>query len=265
MKKKQDPTKPIIDQLIGKPIHTYEKFHVKSSHNKPNNKLPEKNWPPEWKKIYYKSYTRFDEKLLTKPDLSQTISFVDVLSSRKSARAFSQEKIDEKSLSTLLYYSAGLKSPISSKHANRFYPSGGSRYPLEIYILSQNTFLKKGLYHYYVKNHSLEELLTVNAIKLDELFLEEAVDKISSAACFVLITAVFKRNTIKYGDRGYRYILQETGHLAQNIYLLSSALKLNCCAIGGYRDDYMNNLIDIDGINEGIGYVIALGKSTDEK
>ena len=71
---------------------------------------------------------------------------------------------------------------------------------------------------------------------------------------------MFKRTILSYGDRGYRHILVEAGHLGQNIYLNSVALGLSCCAIGGYIDDKLNSLIDVDGLNESVVYVLAVGK-----
>ncbi len=64
---------------------------------------------------------------------------------------------------------------------------------------------------------------------------------------------------IKYKERGYRYILFEAGHLGQNIYLVSKALGLKCCAIGGFDDDKFHELLDIDGDNEAVLYAFAMG------
>lgn len=76
----------------------------------------------------------------------------------------------------------------------------------------------------------------------------------------ILLSAVFSRSEIKYGSRGYRHILTEVGHLSQNIYLASAALKLDCCSIGGYMDDKLNELLDLDGLEESVVGVTAVGK-----
>jgi nitroreductase len=54
--------------------------------------------------------------------------------------------------------------------------------------------------------------------------------------------------------------LVESGHIAQNFYLLSVATNLSCCAIGGYFDDALNKLLDIDGVNETVLYALAIGE-----
>ena len=55
-------------------------------------------------------------------------------------------------------------------------------------------------------------------------------------------------------------ILQESGHIGQNIYLVSEALGLKCCALAGTKDENLEKLIDIDGITESVVYALAVGK-----
>jgi len=52
----------------------------------------------------------------------------------------------------------------------------------------------------------------------------------------------------------------EAGHLAQNIYLVTTALGLGCVAIGGFMDDEINEILEVDGVNEAVVYVIAIGR-----
>lgn len=75
----------------------------------------------------------------------------------------------------------------------------------------------------------------------------------------IAISSVFGRNKVKYGERGYRYSLIDRGHLGQNIYLVSTLLKLNCCAIGGYVDGKINKLLDVDGTEESVVALHAMG------
>ena len=65
---------------------------------------------------------------------------------------------------------------------------------------------------------------------------------------------------MKYRDRGYRHTLTELGALTQNIYLLSAVLKLGCASIGGFIDDKLNSLLDLDGEDESVLGVIAVGE-----
>lgn len=245
-----------LNIVLDKPTLVHEKFHEKTKIKKIVGELDPKDWPESWKTVYYKAYPRLNEIVLPEPYLPN-IYIKDVFARRKSERAFSKKPLSLSDLSSLLFYSAGIKN--STESFQRFYPSAGGRYPLEVYALCLNTDFQRGLYHYYLKNHSLEELLTFEGFDFDKYFIQQKW--IPKVPCFIIITAVFKRNTVKYGDRGYRHILAESGHLGQNFYLVSAALNLACCAIGGYLDDKINELLDIDGIEESVVYVLAIGNA----
>lgn len=61
-----------------------------------------------------------------------------------------------------------------------------------------------------------------------------------------------ERLLIKYGDRGYRFLMQESGFVAQTISLLAESINLSSCMLGGYNDDKVNEFIGIDGVFETI-------------
>lgn len=247
-----------LNELLNNPITAAEKFNQRTK-TKKNIKMPDvKKWPESWKTVYFKGYSRLKEIKLPEPGLSNKISLKKALQERKSSRQFSDSPISLIKVSTLLYFSAGLKDKNKLLQTNRFYPSGGGRYPLEIYLIVLNVQgLPKGVYHYYLKSHCLEELFLIKTFALKEYIIHPWF---KHATCFIIISAMFKRTTVKYGDRGYRLVLEEAGHMGQNIYLLSSALNLACCGIDGYIDDQLNKLLDIDGVNESVIYVFALGE-----
>ncbi|PWI22919.1 hypothetical protein DEX24_16610 [Kurthia sibirica] len=62
----------------------------------------------------------------------------------------------------------------------------------------------------------------------------------------------------KYGDRGYRFILLESGHLSQNIINLSTIRNIGNFSCGGYLDDKYAELLDLTD-SEIITHQIALG------
>jgi ABC-type multidrug transport system fused ATPase/permease subunit len=66
---------------------------------------------------------------------------------------------------------------------------------------------------------------------------------------------------VKYGDRGYRFILQEVGFLTQNISLLTESLGLNSCILGSYIDENINRILTADGTFETIQNVSVQGTS----
>ena len=76
----------------------------------------------------------------------------------------------------------------------------------------------------------------------------------------IIMTAVFDRSQMKYGERGYRYMLIEAGHVGQNFCLTAEALGLKCSALGGTHDEPIERLLDIDGVTESVMYALAIGK-----
>lgn len=72
-----------------------------------------------------------------------------------------------------------------------------------------------------------------------------------------------ERLLIKYGDRGYRFLMQESGFVAQTISLLAESINLSSCMLGGYNDDKVNEFIGIDGVFETINNIIVIGKKKD--
>ena len=59
--------------------------------------------------------------------------------------------------------------------------------------------------------------------------------------------------------------MMEIGHIAQNIYLLIESLGLGCCSIGGFVDEKINELLDINAEQEAVCLVIACGTKGGEK
>ncbi len=248
-----------ISFLLGKQLSIGQRFLKQTRLSSLKNMLPPSKWPKRWKTVYFKDYIRLNKIVLPQPELESSISLKDTLYKRTSNKQYSQIPLSIEKLSTLLYYSAGLKINKAPWRKSKFYPSAGSLYPLEIYIISLNTEIPKGLYHYNLRSHSLEQLQLFQTFPVSSYFYGKEFKK---AACIVIVTGCFYRTTVKYQDRGYRYIFQEAGHMGQNLYLLSAALNINCCGIGGFTDNKINELLDIDGMLESALSVFALGNKS---
>ena len=216
-------------------------------------------WPDEWKTTHYKAYPRLPKIALE--DNPPSADFFDLIKKRRSRRDFTRTPITKRELSLFLKYSCGNTGPLELSRHRRAQASDGARFPIEVYpiVFRSGNDLKAGLYHYNVKDHALDVLW-------DREFSDEDIGQIftypwvKDAAIGIVMTAVFSRNQNKYGERGYRYILLEAGHIGQNLYLVSEALGLKCCALGGTKDENLEKLIDIDGVTESVVYGFAVGK-----
>jgi len=249
--------KKLLEKIEGKQSIS-DKFHSFTKNKKLSITIT-KGFPQSWIKIHFKTYPRLDRLNLNNVKI-QSNNLTELLSRRRSTRQFSGLSISKKELSYLLFSSSGLtRLGEAFDDSRRPYPSAGARYPLEVYPIILNCeAIKSGLYHYNVKENVLELLLEENLSKW--LIKITGGEKwIANAAVVFIITGVLDRTRIKYGDRGYRYTLIETGHLGQNICLLATELGLGTCPIGGFIDDKINELLDIELQKEFCTYIIAIG------
>lgn len=201
-------------------------------------------------------------KIKLKKTKDSNIKLIDAIHKRRSQRNFLAKEVKLADLSSILIESAGINGKVSVNEKEvlvRAYPSGGALYPLELYVVANNVSgLEKGIYHYNVKDNSLEKLELFKKGDFSKKY-EISDQFINDAPVTILVSAMFHRTTYKYGNRGYRFILMEVGHMLQNISLLSVANGLGSCEVGGYEDDELNNLLKIDGITEAVVGEIALG------
>jgi SagB-type dehydrogenase family enzyme len=70
---------------------------------------------------------------------------------------------------------------------------------------------------------------------------------------------VFNRSKCKYGQRAYRYIYLDAGHIAENLALGAVSLGLGSCQIAALYDDEVNSIIDVDGTKESVLYMSVVG------
>jgi len=71
--------------------------------------------------------------------------------------------------------------------------------------------------------------------------------------------AVRQRMVWRYGERGYRYLHLDAGHVCQNLYLAAEALHCGVCAIAAYDDEAVNQLLVLDGREQFVIYIASLG------
>lgn len=215
-------------------------------------------WPIEWGTTNYKTYPRFRKipLLSTKP----SSDFFDLILSRTTNRNFAPDALTFETLSQLLKYSCGITHEGGEFNPRRAYPSGGARYSLEVYPIIFNNVenVRAGVYHYNVKEHALETL-SEQPFSPDDIAHLVAYPWVKHSSMLIVVTSVFWRSQMKYGERGYRYIMLEAGHLGQNVYLACTALGLKCAGLGGTRDTHLESLLGVDGLNESLVYGLVVG------
>jgi SagB-type dehydrogenase family enzyme len=75
----------------------------------------------------------------------------------------------------------------------------------------------------------------------------------------VFHTADLKAAIAAYGDRAYRYLHLDAGHLGQRLNLAAIHLGLGVSGIGGFFDDQVNQVLSIPD-EEAVLYITTLGR-----
>jgi SagB-type dehydrogenase family enzyme len=182
----------------------------------------------------------------------------DAIERRRSVREYSGQRMTLEELSRLLYYTGGINTERWG-YRLRAAPSAGALYPIEVYpVVHRVEGLEPGLYHYAVENHGLELLRSGNL--QGEIVRHGLMQGFLGEANVVLVlTAIFQRLRWKYQERTYRYALLEGGHLGQNVYLAATSMGMGACAVGAFLDDGLNAMLGVDGRQEAVIYMLAVG------
>jgi SagB-type dehydrogenase family enzyme len=196
------------------------------------------------------------------PGVEPTTSLAAAIARRVSCRRFTDAPLSLAELGTLcrLGYGVISRSGPFEQYPDRPVPSGGGLYPLELSVLVRAVSgLCPGVHHFVPAADGLEEIRSIPLPTplLTHLFMGQpwAAD----AAAIIVLSAVTARSLGKYGDRGYRYLLFEAGHIMQNVDLVATALGLGAVNLGGFFDEELAALLAIDDEQEIPLYATAVG------
>lgn len=175
-------------------------------------------------------------------------------------REYSEKPLSLKDLSQLLGASQGVTARWGS-YEFLASPSAGALYPIDTYLVIHRVEeLSPGVYHYLVGEHRLE-VLARGDFRGEVAQAALGQFMAATAAVVFIWTAVIERSRRKYGQRCYRYIYLDAGHIAQNVALAAVSLGLGSCMIGALHDDLVNQIIRVDGIEETVVYMASAGKT----
>lgn len=192
---------------------------------------------------------------LPEPRYDSDVSIEETLLKRRSIREYTGEPLTLQEISQLLWAAQGITHPRGFRTA----PSAGALYPLEVYVVVGDVEnLREGVYRYKPHEHGL--VIVIDGDKRAELA-KAAIRQawVKEAAMCVVITAVYERTTVKYGDRGVRYVHIEVGHAAQNICLQATAMDLGIVTVGAFYDDQVREVLNLPEKEQPL-YIIPIGK-----
>lgn len=183
------------------------------------------------------------QKQLPEPKLDNSYPLSKALQERKSTREFTEQKLDDQTLSNLLWAANG----INRKDGRRTAPSARNCQEIDIYV-----FDDENVYLYSPDQNALKQVLEGDRR-------EEAV--IQPFAKKAPIILVFVANYEKMGDmdddaREF-YGATDCGYVSQNVYLYCAAEGLNTVVLGMINRDGIKDMLNINGkaiLGQPVGY-----------
>lgn len=186
------------------------------------------------------------------------MSISEVMHQRRSRRDYTDYKITLEEISTLLYYSCGYKqgTDVLRKHV----PSSGGFNSTEIFAIVLNAEeIPLGLYYFNAQEFSLKQIKEGNYrewIRNDAFYQNEWAD----ASIIFILASDFLRLYQKYLHRTYRLCLLDAGHVAQNLYLICSAMDMKICEVLGYVENEIEDALELTGTNVFTFSSLIIGK-----
>ncbi len=189
------------------------------------------------------------------------IDLTEAINRRRSVRQYTDTPLSLEELAYLLWITQGVKEVIPGSATLRTVPSAGARHALETFLLINRVKgIEPGLYRYLALEHALVPVNMASDISL--LITESCLGQtmVSRSGCTFIWVADIYRMTWRYGERGYRYIFLDAGHVCQNLYLGAEAVGCGACAIAAFSDEYLNRVLELDGEKRFVLYIAAVGK-----
>ena len=186
------------------------------------------------------------------------VSVEEAMAQRRSIRHYSQKPLTLRSLSQILWAAQGITE---QDGGFRTAPSAGALFPLEVYVVVRKAgveALPEGVYHYHPKGHVLTPVKGGD-VSADLEAATWGQDIVKEAAATIVITGVLSRTAEKYGRRGTQYMFQESGHVAQNIFLQATALGIGTVVMGAFGEAAVRRVLGAEADERPL-YVQPLGK-----
>lgn len=198
------------------------------------------------------------------------MSLGDAMARRRSQRRYTGDRISLTDLATVVRSAGGVTAQGDVEHLRggrttinfRVTPSGGALYPVEVWVAVLHAAgVDRGIYRY---SPLADRLVPASAVgSVDDLLAAfcggDEVINTSQSAMILLLVARPWRAMRKYGPRGLRHVLLETGQIAQNAHLAAVALGLGSVDCSSIYDDEAHEVLGIDGRYEFVAHTVVVG------
>ncbi len=180
-----------------------------------------------------------------------------MIATRRSARRYAEGSIGLGAIGNLLGFAFGRGDELGAGRPARFATREGAL--LDAHLLA---FDIEGLDpgHYAIEGAG-EALLSLALGDFREKMFRVALGQEIARACAAVLafTAPAEKAIRAFGDRVYRYLHIEAGHIGERFQLAAQGQRLGACGIGGFLDDEAADLLQIDR-NDFVVYFVTLGR-----
>ena len=183
-----------------------------------------------------------------------------IILERRSTRAYSGQSLFKDELADLLAYAydpAILKDETDS--GNRGLPQVFDPSLIETFVIIHGVIeIESGVYYYAPMQ---QELRLIRSGQFKQATWEFCLgQELGRDASVIVVHASHLPNSVsKYGNRAYRYLHLDAGHLGQRLNLAAIRLGLGASGIGGFFDDEVNALLQLP-LDYAIVYITTIGR-----
>lgn len=208
-------------------------------------------------------------KIVDLPEVSEEIvtnsNIYECIKERRSTRFYDESSMSLEELSYLLWATQGITGTNKAGLTLRTVPCSGATHSFETYLFIMGVEgLQKGAYRYLPVEHKLLFMYELNDMdnKIDELTLDQPfVPNFAKKAAVVFAWSTIPyRSEWKFDITAHKKILIDIGHVCQNLYLASESVGAGTCAIGIYDQKMTDEILGLDGEEEFVIYLAAVGK-----
>lgn len=219
---------------------------------------------PSFEKPYHDSLQKVKLQKIDQGSAPK-VDFFTCTMERCSRRQYTKEPLSLFELAFLLWCTQGVKKVIggyrkylpdgSGRNVLRPVANGGCVNAFETYLAINNvTDISPGIWRYLPLTHELVLLKSEASLKdkLIDAFTNPSQDQhyTAEAGAIFFWTCLPYRGEWRYQHTAHKIMLIDVGHISQNLYLATEAIECGCCAIGGYYQDKVDRLLNIDGNDE---------------
>ena len=179
------------------------------------------------------------------------MSLADALTNRRCARRLATELPATTRLGRILQLAHGVTGDAGRGPT----PSAGGLQAIELYVigLADAGWLPRAVYHYDRRQHHLARVADAPERGTCSDTWLPSLATVDGGALVWLVVGDGARVAAKYGARGSRFVLNEAGHLMQNLCLASHAAGLCTVPLGGYYERVIADALKLPPEDQVVG------------